>query len=277
MILTCPACSAKYMVSTDTIGIKGRSVRCARCKHEWFQKSEKDSLDDLISRIQAEEFDEISFDESKLISSQKKQAARSFFVRLLLAVKGFCVAAIPGKKELVRTAGGMAAALIVFSLCAGLLIAGRTWVAAIAPQTVPFYVGLGLQIPVEQQGGAAKSPEDSLAFDRLEIEKGDKGQVVLTGMLINLTSSEVAVPALSIQVLDGHDKILLSKDVLLDSPLISPESQVDFRIVLVNALPEAASKLEIKFGEISAHEPRSEQHQDSLTPTGPGHHSEGAG
>ncbi len=37
MILTCPECSAKFVVKSEAIGPKGRKVKCAKCAHKWFQ------------------------------------------------------------------------------------------------------------------------------------------------------------------------------------------------------------------------------------------------
>lgn len=50
MILECTECRTRYLVPDAAIGVDGRTVRCASCKHSWFQAP---AALDLVARAEA--------------------------------------------------------------------------------------------------------------------------------------------------------------------------------------------------------------------------------
>ena len=51
MILECTECRTRYLVPDTAIGPDGRTVRCANCKHSWFQPAA--GVPDLVARAEA--------------------------------------------------------------------------------------------------------------------------------------------------------------------------------------------------------------------------------
>ncbi len=55
MIIACPACATRYAVPDSAIGVEGRTVRCAKCRHSWHQDgpdlSRPEPVPDIIAPV----------------------------------------------------------------------------------------------------------------------------------------------------------------------------------------------------------------------------------
>lgn len=60
MIIACPACKTRYVVPDSAIGVEGRTVRCAKCKHSWFQEGPAERADAVPARSSAKAQDRVS-------------------------------------------------------------------------------------------------------------------------------------------------------------------------------------------------------------------------
>ncbi|MFA9200349.1 MAG: zinc-ribbon domain-containing protein [Cypionkella sp.] len=55
MIIACPACATRYVVPDSAIGAEGRTVRCAKCRHSWFQDAGTPAREEAVSPAPAAE------------------------------------------------------------------------------------------------------------------------------------------------------------------------------------------------------------------------------
>jgi len=251
------------MVATDSIGKKGRAVRCASCKHEWFQKSEKDTLDDLISRIQAEEFDEIGFQDAGASAKASTSSGIPFLSGLVAKIaslraqlnfwafkkqqalksklRRFLSLFPRNKQDVKKLIGGSIAAIISFSVLGSSILLSHNLITNIFPETEQVFDKFGLK-----HTQMAINYNESLALDRMEYSpaEGSHGTAVIKGMMINLTAGELALPTLEINRLDGKGNVLHTQLYSFPEEKIEPEGQIDIEIALSEIPPIQVSARE---------------------------------
>lgn len=300
MILTCPSCSARYKVDDKAFaGEAGRDVRCAKCQHMWhfdpktdvsenrsggmasgkaddsssasytMDEAEKSSLNDLINRIQSEEFDEIDFGDGKAGKKVKtpvkndrlslialiKTGVQAIKTKLsrIIAIPVLKLSSFLRKFSAVRrqVIGGLLGIMLFVAVLVTALDNMEAIETAFPPSIKIF------QFAKLQWADVPKTKlEDVLVVDHLTIEKEMSGEGnhkeafdVIKGTLINISQKEVQVPLLTLRMLDQNNLVVSEKNVSTGVEELAGEGQADFAIKLkAGEFPETAVKLELFYG-----------------------------
>lgn len=52
MIITCPACETRFLLSAQALGSEGRDVRCAKCGHQWHALPQQAEAEELVLEVE---------------------------------------------------------------------------------------------------------------------------------------------------------------------------------------------------------------------------------
>lgn len=328
MILTCPSCSARYKVDDAAFADKaGRDVRCAKCHHMWrfepgsgisenngaapsgqnqqgadvkpqaksrtsfsdsMEDAEKSSLNDLINRIQSEEFDEIDFGDGKnnkktklaektnrksLVSTVKERIQRmTFAFKRGLAIPMLKISGAFHKFSRVRRVViGALLGLMLFVASAVTILENKDAIEKAVPATVKIFQFAQL----EWTDVPKVKLEDVLVVDHLSLENEISGEPgheenvdVVKGTLINISQNEVQIPLLTLRMLDQNNLVISEKNVSTGIETLAGEAQADFGIKLKHGeLPEGAVKLELFYGVASKTKPAASGANESAEPS----------
>lgn len=233
MILVCPKCSTRYLLSSAAIGPEGREVRCAKCAHEWFQEPDPDLADYLPSDDNYDDNQHDSDNEEGLWEDEDGQEDAGDHRRgdeIPESVKpkhenanlpAFAADVIRQKPGLQAQITGYAAALLLCVIALSLFFGFRAKIVTLWPAAEAVYDLAGF--PTHLQG-------ENLVMESLSatILKNDDGQdvLLLKGRVINLTNKAVNVPQMraTLRSTNGDD----GDSWLIDAPVDEVESGASF-------------------------------------------------
>ena len=203
MILECPECRTRYLVPDSAIGPDGRTVRCANCKHSWFQAA---AVLDLVARAEAQAAPPPPAQPERYVPPPAEDedydafAHRPPFRPRRNPAKRWTIAAIAAGVAMVAVAGA------IISFGPGGI--GSVIGLSLAQDTTPLTL---IDNPIE----------------RRSLENGSE-MFAISGKVVNPTNERQRVPDIRAELKDAQDRIVYSWTIRPEATTLAPRSSVEF-------------------------------------------------
>lgn len=205
MILICPNCTTRFLLSAFVLGEEGRKVKCSNCAEIWFQLPDLDELhqpEQTKPEPIPESVRPVPQGSSLPVPKDERDEAND--------------------QRGGNVAGAVLAALLFVAVSAGLIFSNKQ-IAMLWPQSHVAYKLVGITTPL---------PGVGLVFDRLEAQALEDGSLFLSGVILNLTHQGTKVPMMEAVLRDARGEDLSRMFIEAPADYIEAEGALPFEAKL---------------------------------------------
>jgi len=243
MILSCPACETRYLVPDASIGPSGRQVRCANCRHSWFQEAATldlaDAPRDLFGSADLPPATVASPDTVEPVPPPAAPGTEQPESEVQARYDG--PAELPPIRDIVvaRPRRNIGKLLTIAAVIIALvLLAAIGAVVAIGPDKLAERLGI-TPAPVPLVIEMTRKP------DRRETASGNE-LLAVTGRIVNPTEIPQTVRDIRAELRDTQGRTVYSWTITRPVPMLAPGASVEFDSAAVD-IPRGAKNLHLSF------------------------------
>lgn len=216
MILTCPACSTRYLMDDASFRPPGRNVRCAKCGHSWFHEVAPPVLPEVSEpRSLAPIAEPVAARAQPMINPRPMEPGP--------IPRAFARPAPALPKPSWR---GPAIVMAILVLCAG--IASVYQYRAVLARDNPGFAGMfeavGLGIP--------EAPLKIRKYDYAWVETDQGRQVRIFGEVVNVDQIAHEVPRIRFGILDDNKVEIQALELTLQPRRLGPGASNSFEVLV---------------------------------------------
>ncbi|WP_174287002.1 MJ0042-type zinc finger domain-containing protein [Sphingomonas bacterium] len=234
MILECPECTTRYLVPDSAIGPSGRTVRCANCRHSWFQDP---PTPDPAPPPPPLRTPPVATAGDAIVAAVADPVAPPVFVEPYVEPASYDAFA---PQPPFRPRRNMARRWTYIAAAAGLAM--LVAVAAIVWLGAPGIAGrLGLSIASDESPLKLKDNP----IERRQLENGSE-LFAVSGQVVNPSGAMQRVPDIRAELRDAQGKLVYSWTITPQQRSLSAGATIDFNSAKLD-VPANSKRLELSF------------------------------